>query len=67
MGWNIRREESRSFSRIVGDLFIDINYTIFYDKGGILEDILSSRDKYYRCKDIVYEILPPKVVQLYCN
>ena len=24
------------------------------------------RDKCYHCKDIVYDILPPKIVQLYC-
>ena len=67
MGWNIRREESRSFSCIVGDLFIDSNYTIFDDKEELLEDILRSIDKCHRCKDIVYKILPQKIVQLYCT
>ena len=25
------------------------------------------REKYYHCKESVYAILPPKIVQLYCN
>ena len=55
------------FNCSVGDLFVDINYTTFDDKEELLEELLRSRDKCYCCKDIIYEILPPKVVQLYCN
>ena len=52
-----------------GDLFFDINYITFDDKEELMKEILSSREKCYRCKDIVYEILPPKIVQPYirCN
>ena len=32
-----------------------------------MEDILRPREKFYRFKDIVYDILPPKIVQLYCT
>ena len=28
---------------------------------------MRSREKCYRCNDIVYDILPPKIVQLYCT
>ena len=28
-------------------------------------DILRSIEKFYCCKDIVFDILPPKIVQLY--
>ena len=50
----------------VGDLFVDINYNTFDDKEELLKELLRSREKYYRCKDVVYDILPPKIVQLYC-
>ena len=30
----------------VGDLFVAINYTIFYDKEELMEDILRSREKF---------------------
>ena len=30
-----------------------------------MEEILRSIDKFYCCKDIVYDILPPKILQLY--
>ena len=30
----------------VGDLFVDINYTIFYDKEELMEDLLRSREKF---------------------
>ena len=53
------------FSCSVGDLFVDINYTKFYDKEESLEGLLRSREKCYRFKDIVYDIIPPKIVQLY--
>ena len=53
------------FSCSVGDLFLDVNYTTFDDKEKLLEEILRSREKFYRCKDIVYDIFPPKIVQLY--
>ena len=26
---------------------------------------MRSRGKFYRCKDIIYDIIPPKIVQLY--
>ena len=55
------------FSYSVGDLFVDIIYTKFNDKKEFLEYILRSRQKFYCCRDIVYDILPPKVVQLYCT
>ena len=32
-----------------------------------MEELLRSIEKCYRCKEIVYDILPPKIVQLYCN
>ena len=32
-----------------------------------MENILRSKEKCYRCKDIFYDILPPKIVQLYCT
>ena len=51
----------------VGDLFVDINYTIFYDKEELMEDLLRSREKFYHCKYIVYAIILTKIVQLYCT
>ena len=33
----------------VGDLFVVVDYTTFYEKEELLEDILRSRDKCYRC------------------
>ena len=39
-----------------GGLFFDMNYTTFDYKKDFLEDILRSRQKYYRLKDIVYDI-----------
>ena len=32
-----------------------------------MEELLRSRNKFYRCKDIVCDILPPKIVQRYCT
>ena len=32
-----------------------------------MERILRSKDTHNCCKDIVYDILPPKIVQLYCT
>ena len=32
-----------------------------------MKDILRSIEIFYRCKDIVYDILPLKIVQLYCT
>ena len=32
-----------------------------------MEELLSSTNKFYCCKDIVYDIIPPKIVQLYCT
>ena len=51
----------------VGDLFVDINYTTFDDKEELLKELLRPRGKFYLCKYIVYDILPPKVVQLCCT
>ena len=48
----------------VDDLFYDINYTTFNGKEKVTQEFLSSREKYYRCKDIVYDIVPPKTVLL---
>ena len=44
----------------VGDLFVDINYITFDEKEELMEEILSSREKRHRCKDIVYGILHTK-------
>ena len=46
----------------VGVLFVGINYTAFDRKEGLLEEILRSREISYHYKDIVYAILPPKIV-----
>ena len=65
---SIRFNPKSAYSRFVnsvGDLFVDINYTTFDDKGELLQELLRSRYKCDRCKDIFYEILPPKIVQLY--
>ena len=32
-----------------------------------MEELLGSIKKFYRCKDIVYVILLPKIIQLYCT
>ena len=42
----------------VGALSVDNNYTTFYYKEEILEEILKSREKCYCCKDIFYGIIP---------
>ena len=52
------------FSFSVGGLFVDIIYTTFDDREDNLDKLLRSREKFYRFKDIVYEILPLKIVQL---
>ena len=65
MGWNRSWEEVDIFGCSVDDLFVDINYTTFDDKEELLEGLLSSREKFYLCKGIFYEIIPPKIVQLY--
>ena len=56
-GWKRVWEESWFLNCSVGALSVDINYTTFYYKEEILEEILKSRDKCYCCKYIVYGIL----------
>ena len=53
------------FSCSVGDLFVDIHYTKIDYKEEVLKELLSPREKCYCCKNIVYDILPPKIVQLH--
>ena len=65
VGWDRGLEEACSLSCSVDALFVDINYTICDYKEELLEEVLRSMEKFYRCKDIVYDILPPKIVQLY--
>ena len=67
MGWDRGLEEACSLSCSVDALFVDINYTICDYKEELLEEVLRSMEKFYRCKDIVYDILPPKIVQVYCT
>ena len=54
-------------SRRFGGLFVGINYNAFDEKEEPLEEFLKSRDKFCHCKDIVYDIILPKIAQLYCT
>ena len=49
----------------VGNLFDDIIYNAFDDKDELMEELLRSIVKCYRCKDIAYDILPPKILKIY--
>ena len=39
-----------------GGLFVDINHTTFDYKEELMEELLSSREKYYHCGDVVFDI-----------